>query len=111
MSIEQSINKALEQVGFKSRHSGNGGVSEGGSSARSDMTCHKCGKKGHNQKYYRSKLNGSVGNPPKKSTNELPEWVTNKSIVSDTKNLTTATMTCNNNKYKWCTTCNNGQGA
>ena len=103
VSIEHSINKALKKVDFKSRHSGNCSGSGKGSSARSDITCQKCGKKGHTRKDCRSKGNGSSGNSPKKSTNELPEWVTNKLVVSDTKDLTTATMTCNKNKYKWCT--------
>ena len=72
MAIEQSINKALKQVDFKSRCSGSGSNSGGGSSARSDNTCHKCGKKGHIKKDFRLKRNGSGGNPPKKSANELP---------------------------------------
>ena len=111
MDIEQSINKALKQVDFKSRRSGNDSGSGRGSSARSDKTCHKSGKKGHIQKYCRSKGNGSSGNTPKESINELPEWVTRKPVDPDTKDLTTATMTCNGKKYKWCTSCNNGQGA
>ena len=74
------------------------------------MTCHKWDKKGHIKKDCRSKVNGSSGNPPKKSTNELPGWVTNKPIVSDTKDLATATMTLNHKKCKWCTSCNNGNG-
>ena len=65
------------------------------------MTCHKCGKKGHINKYCRSKGNDSSGNPPKKSANELPEWVTKKPLVSDTKYLATATMTRSKNKYKF----------
>ena len=48
---------------------------------------------------------------PKKSINELPEWVTRKPVDSDTKDLTTATMNRNDKKYKWCTSCNNGKGA
>ena len=40
---EQSINKALKQVDFKSRRSGNGSGSEKGSFAKSDGKCHKCG--------------------------------------------------------------------
>ena len=96
--IEQSINKALKQVYFKSRRSGNGIGSGRGSSARSDITCNKCGKRGHIHKDCRSKGNGSSGNSPKKSTNELPEWVTTKSVVSDTNDLTTATMNRNNKK-------------
>ena len=65
-------NKALKQVDFKSRSSGNGSGSEKGSSARSDISCHKCGKNGHIQKDCRSKGNGSSGNSSKSSTNELP---------------------------------------
>ena len=93
MAIEQSINKALKQFGFKSRRSGNGSGSEKGSSAKSDWKCHKCGKKGHIKKDCKSKVNGSSGNTPKKSINELPEWVTMNPVVSDTKYMTTATMT------------------
>ena len=36
--------------------------------------------------------------------------MTKKPVVSDTKDLTTATITRNDKKYKWCTSCNNGQG-
>ena len=111
VAIEQLINEALKQVGFKIRSSVNVSGSGRGSSAMSDITCHKCGKKGHSKKYCRSTENGSSSNTPKNSINELPEWVTRKPIVSDTKYLTTATMTRNNNKYKWFISCNNGQGA
>ena len=75
------------------------------------MTCHKCGKKVHLNKDCRSKVNGSGENPPKKYPNEFPEWVTKKPVVSDTKDLASSTMNRNNKKYKWCTSCNNGQGA
>ena len=54
VSIEQSINKALKQVDFKSRRSGNGSGSGRGSTDRSYITCHKCGKEGQIQKYCRS---------------------------------------------------------
>ena len=111
MAVEQFINKALKQLYFKSRRSVNGSVSGRGSSARSDINSHKCCKKGHIHKECRSKGNGSSGNSPKNSTNELTEWVTQKPVVSDTKCLTIANMTRNNKKYKWCTSCNNGQGA
>ena len=57
MAMEQSINKALKQVDFNIRHSENGSGSGIGSSARSDITCHKCGEKGHIQKDCRSKVN------------------------------------------------------
>ena len=98
MVIEQSISKDLKQVYSKSRRSGNGSGYGRGSSARSDITCHKCGKNGHIQKDCRSKGNGSSGNSSKKSTNELPEWVNRKPVVSDTKDLTTDTMNHNDKK-------------
>ena len=91
VAIKHSINKSLNQVDFKCRCSVNSSGSGRGSSARSDMTCHKCGKKGHIQKDCSSTVNGSSGNTPKNSTNDIPEWVTRKSVVSDTKDLTTAT--------------------
>ena len=64
MAIEQSINKALKKVVFRSLHSVNGSGSGEGSSSRSVMTCHKCSKKVHINKDFRSKGNGSGGNPP-----------------------------------------------
>ena len=41
VAIEQSINKSLMQVDFKSCRSGNVSCSGRGSSARSDITCHE----------------------------------------------------------------------
>ena len=81
-----------KQVDFKIRRSGNGNGSEIGSSAGSDIICHKCGKKGHIKKYWRSKGHVSSVNTPKNSINELPNWVTRKRVDSDTKDLITATM-------------------
>ena len=92
MAIEKPINKALKQVYFRSRCSVNVSGCGRRSSARSDITCHKWGKKGHIQKNCRSKENGSSGKSPKKSTNELPEWVTKKPVVLDTKYLKTANV-------------------
>ena len=97
MAIEKLTNKALKQVDFKSCRSGNNSGSGRESSTRSNINYHKCGKKGHIQKDYRSTGNISTGNTPNNSTNELPEWVTRKPVVSDTKDLTTSTMT---RKYK-----------
>ena len=88
----------MKQVGFKSRHSGNVSGSGKGSFAKSDGKCHKCGKKSHIQKDCKSKGNGSGGNTPKKSMNELPEWVTTKPVDSDNQDLTTATITRNDKK-------------
>ena len=95
VAIEQLIDKALTQIGFKSRRSGNGSGSGGGSYVRSDMNCHKCGKKIHINKDCRSNVNGSGGNSPKNSTNDLPEWVTKNPVLSDNKYLATSTMTHN----------------
>ena len=47
VATEQSINKALKQVDNKSRRSGNGCGFGKSSFARSDVKCHKCGKRGH----------------------------------------------------------------
>ena len=96
---------------MKSHSSGNDSGSRKGSFAKSDGKCHKCSKKGHIQKDCKSKGNGSSGNTPKKSMNELPEWVTTKPVDSDNQDLTTSTMNRNDKKYKWCTSCNNGKGA
>ena len=71
MAIEQSINKDLKQVDFNRCCSRSGTGSGGASYARSDMTCHKCVKKGHIKKDCRSKRNGSGGKPTKKSANEI----------------------------------------
>ena len=72
MAIYQLVNKALNQVDFKSLHSGNSSVSVVGSSVKSNFTCYKCGEKVHINKYFRSKVTGSSGIPPKSSANELP---------------------------------------
>ena len=67
MAIEKLVKKALNQVDFKSRNSVNGIVSVLGSYARSNLICHKCGRKGYFQKDFRSnrifyKVN-SIQNP------------------------------------------------
>ena len=100
MAIEQLINQALKKLDFKSQRSGNISGSGRGSSVRSYITCHKFGKKGHIKKDCSSTVNGSNGNIPKNSINELTYWVTRKPVVSDTKYLTKATMNRNNKKYK-----------
>ena len=52
-----------------------------------------------------------LGKSPNNSANELPEWVTKNTVVSNTKNVATGTMTQNKKQYKRCTSCNNVQGA
>ena len=100
MAIDKSVNKSLKKFDFKIRCSVHGSGSGRGSYVKSNVTCHKCGKKDHANKYFRSKGNGSIGNPPKNSENDLPEWVNKKPIVPDTKDIATSTITCNNKKYK-----------
>ena len=39
------------------------------------------------------------------------KWVTKKPLISDVENLTTATTNRKKNQYKWCTSCNDGNGA
>ena len=85
MATDQLVNKALKQIDFKIRHNGNGSGSGGESSIKSNLSCHKCGKKGHIKKYCRSKGNGSSGNSPRNYANELPKWFTKKPIVSYNK--------------------------
>ena len=53
----------------------------------------KCVNKDPVHKYCRSKGNGYNGNTYKKSTNYIPEWLTNKYFISDNKYLKKATMT------------------
>ena len=92
MAIDQLEKKYLKQVEFKSHHSVNCSGSGGGSSARSNVTCHKCVKNCHIYKDIKSMGTGSSGNPTKKSTKYLPEWVTENHVISDTKYMVTVTM-------------------
>ena len=50
VEVDQLVNKALKKFDFKIHRSGNAVVSGGGSSARLNVTCHKCNNKGHIQK-------------------------------------------------------------
>ena len=108
MDIEQLVKKAFKKVYFKILRSGNVSGSGGESSFKLNVTCNKCGKRGNIQKYCRSNGTISSGKPPKNFANEIPQWVTKKPVFSDIKDLATDTMTRNNNKYKWCTSYNNG---
>ena len=45
-SIESPVNKTVEKVYCKIRHTGKDNKSGVGSSTKSDVTCHNCGKKG-----------------------------------------------------------------
>ena len=61
----------------------------------------------HVKKYFIYNGNGSSGESFQKTTRNITEWVTKKPVISDVKDLETATMICNNDKYKCCTSCNN----
>ena len=110
VAIEQSTNKALKQIQFKSRQKIVDIFTGRESHIKSYVTCHKCGKKVHTKKECRPKGTGSSGNQPKKYENEIPEWVTKKPVVSYIEILATDTMARNNKKHKWCISCNNGNG-
>ena len=103
MAIESPVNKTVEKVYCKIRHKGKDNKSGVGSSTKSDVTCHNCGKKGHLKRNCKSNRNGSNGELSKTSTRKLPKWVTKKPMISDVQNLTTATMNRNKDRYKWCT--------
>ena len=47
VEIGAPVNKTVDKFYFKSRHKGKENKSGLGSSTKSIVTCHKCGKKGH----------------------------------------------------------------
>ena len=66
---------------------------------------------GHLKRNCKTNRNGSNGGFSKTSTRKLPKWVTKKPMISDVKNLTTATMNRNKHHYKWFTSCSDCNGA
>ena len=42
---------------------------------------------------------------------KLPKWFTKKPMIPDVQNITTATMNRKKHHCKWCTSCNDGDGA
>ena len=111
MALEYPANKTVEKHYCKIRHKGKDNKSGVGLSTKSNVTCHNCGERGHLKSNRKSNRNGSNGDLSKASTRKLPKWVTKKPMISDVQNLTTATMNCNKHHYKWCTSCNDGDGA
>ena len=97
VEIESPVNNNMEKVYCKIRHKGNDNKSGVGSSTKSVVTCHKCGKMGHIKRDCKSNINVSGGGIYKISTRNLPNWVTKKPMNSDVENLTTATMNRNKN--------------
>ena len=92
MATEPLVHNALKPVDFKIFRSENSSGSGGGSSVKSNLTCHKYGKKGYIKKYFRSKGTGYIAKTPEKSANKCPEWVTKNDVISDTKYIVTCLM-------------------
>ena len=111
MAIEYPVNKTVEKVYCKIRHKRKDNKFVVGSSTKSIVTCHNCGKRGHLKRNCKTNRNDSNGDLSKTSTRKLPKWVTKKPMISDVQNLTTATMNRNKHHYKWCTYCNDGDVA
>ena len=110
VEIESPVNKTVEKFYCKIRHKRKDNKYGVGSSTKSDVTCHNCGKKGHLKRNWKSNRNGSNGELSKTSTRNISKWVTKKPMISDVENMTTATMNRNKNHYKWCTSCNDSNG-
>ena len=85
MVIYQSFNKSVKQVDYYSCLNvifyGYGKREF----SRSGVTCHKCRKKGCIKKDYIYNENGSSRDSSQETTRNLPEWVTNKPVVSYVK--------------------------
>ena len=111
MAIESPVNKTVEKVYCKIRHKGKYNKSGVGSSTKSNVNRHNCGKEGHLKRKFKTNRNGSNGKFSKTSSRKLPKWVTKKSMISDVQNLTIATMNRNKHHYKCCTSYNDGNGA
>ena len=61
VAIEFPVNKTVEKVYRKICHKGKDNKSGVGSSTKSDVTCHNCGKKGHLKRNCKSNRNGYNG--------------------------------------------------
>ena len=72
MSIYHPVNKYFNMFDFNILHGVNGNDPGGGISTRSDVTCHKCDKKGHTQRDFKPNKNGFGGNASNNPTIELP---------------------------------------
>ena len=59
VEIEAPVKNNVEKFYFKNRHNGKYNNSVVGSSTKSVATCHKCGKKVHLKRNYKSNRNGS----------------------------------------------------
>ena len=99
VAIDQSTNKALKKNDFYIHRSGNANETGGGFSVSLNVTCNKCVKKGHINRYCRFNIHFSSGDSYQKSRIELLVWFTKKPVVSDFKDLATSNMTRNRRKY------------
>ena len=103
VAIEYPVNKTVDKVYGKISHKGKENKSGVGSSTKSDVTCHNCGKKGHLKRNWKSNRNGSNERLSNTSIIKLPKWVTQKPMISYVQNLATATMNFKKHYYKRCT--------
>ena len=90
--IQAPVNKTVEKFYCEIRHKVKDNKSGVGSSTKSVITYHKCGKKGHLKRNCKFNKNGSDGELSKISTVKLTKWVTKKPLISDVENTTRATM-------------------
>ena len=111
MAIESPVNITMGKVYCKICHKGKDNKLGVGSYNKSNVTCHNCGKKSHLKRNCKTNKDDSNGELSKTSTRKVPKWITNKPMISYVQNLTTATMNRNEHHYKWCTSCNDDDGA
>ena len=78
VTIESPVNNTVEKIYCKIRHKVKYNKPGVGSSTKSVVTCHNCGKKGHLKSSYKSNRNVSNVELYKTLTIKLPKWVTKK---------------------------------
>ena len=83
MAIESLVNKTVEKVCCKIHHKGKENKSEVGSSTKSYVTCHNCGKRSHFKRNFKTDRNGYIEDLSKTTTRKLPKWVIKKPMISD----------------------------
>ena len=81
VGIESPVNNTVEKPYIKICHKGKDNKSVVGSSTKSVVTCHKCGKRALKNRNFKSNRNGSDGELSKKSSRKLPKWVTRKPLI------------------------------
>ena len=72
MEIEDTVNKTVNQFDFKMRLSGKYKDYGGGLYTKLVVTCQKCGRKVHIQRYYKSNETVMMGVNPRSQQERLP---------------------------------------